>query len=146
MRRGPEDDLPVKRSIALLIRHPSDPALVLVVRRPSDDEDLPNAWGLPAGSLRAGETWEAAVERAAREKLGVRGVARAVLNEGTTTRAAYRLHMRLYETALEAGDPRLDDPANRGTRYVDWRWGASDALEPAAAQGSLCARLFLETG
>src|SRR5262249_28965243 len=38
---------------------------------PSTDEDLPDVWGLPAGSLRVGETFEACVVRSGREKLGV---------------------------------------------------------------------------
>ena len=116
-----------------------------MVRRPADDEDLPNAWGLPAASLRGAESWEDAVERAAREKLGVRVVPGAVLNEGTKARQAYRLHMRLYEAAIAEGDIELDDPSNRGTRYVEWKWGEGTLLLPAAEQGSLCCRLFLES-
>jgi ADP-ribose pyrophosphatase YjhB (NUDIX family) len=145
MIREPEAGLPVKRSIALVVRDPHTAGRVLTVLRPADDEDLPNAWGLPAGSLREGESWEAAVERAAREKLGVRVVAGAVLAEGTKDRASYRLHMRLYEATLAEGEPRLDDPANPGTRYVDWKWGDAASLRPAAEQGSLCCRLFLES-
>jgi ADP-ribose pyrophosphatase YjhB (NUDIX family) len=158
----PEAALPVKRSVALVIRDPGDPRRVLTVLRPADDEDLPNAWGLPAGSLRDGESWTEAVERAAREKLGLRVEPGVLLNEGTKDRGAYRLHMRLYEAALVDADasrsrphvppapsaaaPYLDSPANPGTRYVAWKWGEAEALEPAARQGSLCCRLFLETG
>jgi 8-oxo-dGTP pyrophosphatase MutT (NUDIX family) len=141
----PEDDLPVKRSIALVIRHPRDERLVLVVRRPPDDEDLPNAWGLPAGSLRPTESWSDAVERAAREKLGVPVRFGAVVNEGTMDRKAYRLHMRLYAATIPQGEPRLDNPANEGTRYVDWKWDDSASLQPAAEAGSFCSRLLLES-
>jgi 8-oxo-dGTP pyrophosphatase MutT (NUDIX family) len=144
MTRPPEVELPVKRSIALVIRDPRDPGRVLTVLRPADDEDLPNVWGLPAGSLRGDESWQDAVERAALQKLGVRVVPGAVLNEGSKARARYRLHMRLYEATLAEGEPRLDDPANPGTRYVDWKWGDAATLQPAAEQGSLCCRLFLE--
>jgi ADP-ribose pyrophosphatase YjhB (NUDIX family) len=145
MNSRPEVELPVKRSVALVIRDARDPAQVLMVRRPADDEDLPDAWGLPAASLRGEESWEDAVERAAREKLGVRVVPGDLLNEGTRTRAAYRLHMRLYEAALAAGQVELDDPSNEGTRYVAWKWGDGTLLRPAAEQGSLCCWLFLES-
>ena len=145
MPRHPEDDLPVKRSIALVIRHPRDERLVLVVRRPPDDEDLPNAWGLPAASLRPTESWLDAVERAAAEKLGVSVRCGAVLNEGAKDRKAYRLQMRLYAATIPQGEPRLDNPGNQGTRYVDWKWDDPESLQPAAEVGSLCCRLFLES-
>ena len=163
MSPHPEGGLPVKRSVALVIRDPSDPTRILTVQRPPDDEDLPLTWGLPAGSLRPGESWEDAVERSAREKLGLRVQAGVVLNQGTQERPGYRLEMRLYaatllgepiyseepgagaDEAMPAGAPRLDGPTNRGTRYVAWRWDRRDALLPAAARGSLCSRLLLET-
>ena len=43
----------VKRSVSLVIE---GPAGLLLVRRPDDDESLPGAWGLPAASLRPGES------------------------------------------------------------------------------------------
>ena len=137
--------LPTKRSVALVIRDPQDPTRILLVQRPPDDEDLPLAWGLPAASLRADESWADAVARAARDKLGLTVRPGAILNEGTSTRPSYLLHMRLYESALVEGNPRLDLVENQGTRYVDWMWGAPQLLGPAAQRGSLCSRLFLDT-
>src|SRR5690606_2237065 len=52
---GPEV-VRTKRSVAVLIRHPDDATQVLLVQRPDDDEDLPGVWGLPAATLRDGET------------------------------------------------------------------------------------------
>jgi ADP-ribose pyrophosphatase YjhB (NUDIX family) len=117
---------------------------VLVVQRPPDDDDLPNAWGLPAGSLQPGESWTQAVERAAREKLGVEVEPGALLNEGRVTRPDYVLHMRLYEASVVRGEPCVAQPERGITRYVDWTWGEPALLTPAAERGSLCSRLFLE--
>ena len=134
---------PVKRSVSFAIFHPADPSLVLVVQRPSDDEDLPDAWGLPAGSLRSGEDWADAVRRAGREKLGVQLAVGAELNRGSLERAAYTLEMRLLEARIVAGDPTVPQPVAGVTQYPAWRWATADALAPAAAAGSLCSRLFL---
>ena len=43
----------MKRSISLVIEGSGG---ILLVRRPDDDESLPGVWGLPAASLRAGES------------------------------------------------------------------------------------------
>ena len=59
---------PLKRSVSLVIE---GPAGVLLVLRPDDDDSLPGLWGLPAASLRAGESEQEALARAGREKLGV---------------------------------------------------------------------------
>lgn len=135
---------PVRRSVSVAVRSADAPGRVLLVQRPSDDEDLPDAWGLPAASLLPGESWEDAVRRAGRGKLGVELEVGAVLNRGTTEREGYTLEMRLYEATLAGGEPRVpqDDPSV--TQYQDWRWGEAAELRPAAERGSLCSRLFLE--
>jgi ADP-ribose pyrophosphatase YjhB (NUDIX family) len=138
-------DLPIKRSVALVIRSELDPTLVLAVLRPPDDEDLPDVWGLPAASLRSGESWLDAVRRAARDKLGIEVDPGALLNEGAQRRPSYSLEMRVYEASIRTGEPDVQQPAQRATRYVAWKWAAADSLAPAAEKGSLCARLFLES-
>jgi 8-oxo-dGTP diphosphatase len=134
----------IKRSVALAIRDPASPHRVLLVQRPDDDDDLPGAWGLPAASLLDGESWEEAVKRAGRDKLGVRLDPGSVLGSGSTGRADYRLDMRLYSARLLEGKPEVPQPATGVTQYQAWRWGAADELRPAARRGSLCCRLFLE--
>lgn len=134
---------PVKRSVSFAVFHPADASLLLVVQRPSDDEDLPDAWGLPAGSLRPGEDWADAVRRASRDKLGVELKLGAELNRGTIERAAYTLEMRLYEARILAGEPVVPRAVAGVTQYQAWRWATADVLRPAAAAGSLCSRLFL---
>ncbi|MFW6080069.1 MAG: NUDIX domain-containing protein, partial [Gemmatimonadota bacterium] len=120
------------------------PDEVLQVRRPPDDEHLPNVWGLPAGTLREGESWEDAVRRSGPEKLGVELEVGPELNRGSTERADYTLEMKLFEARIVAGEPRVPQPDVGVTRYTDWRWGPARDLAPAAEKGSLCSRLFLE--
>lgn len=133
---------PVRASVSLAIRRgPSDE--VLIVQRPADDDDLPNAWGLPAASLGPDESWEDAVRRAASGKLGIEvGVGR-MLREGETARQGYTLRMRLYEARVLAGEPHVPQPDADVTQYQAWQWGAAADLLPAAEQGSLCSRLYL---
>ncbi|HSJ32077.1 MAG TPA: NUDIX domain-containing protein [Longimicrobiales bacterium] len=145
---------PTKRSVAVVVRHHADPARVLLVQRPDDDEDLPGVWGLPAASLVDGETALEAALRAGREKLGVMLDVMDVLNEGAHLREAYRLEMQLLDARIVSGTPRVDvavheyeaDGAGvRGrTRYQAWRWGVITELQEAADLGSLCSRLALE--
>ncbi|MEX0891709.1 MAG: NUDIX domain-containing protein [Gemmatimonadota bacterium] len=135
----------MKRSVSVAIRHPEDSALVLQVRRPPDDEGLPNAWGLPAATLRAGEHWEDAALRAGREKLGVELALAGKLNEGTIVRPDASLEMKLFEATIVRGEPDVSVAPADVTRYTAWRWGHAEDLRPAAERGSLCCRLYLET-
>jgi ADP-ribose pyrophosphatase YjhB (NUDIX family) len=132
----------VRRSVSLAIHQAADE--VLLVQRPEDDEDLPLAWGLPAASLGPGESWEDAVRRAARDKLGVRVEAGELLGEGALDRTWYRLEMRLYAARIVQGEPEVPQDVTGVTQYRAWRWGPADALRTAAAAGSLCSRLYLE--
>lgn len=134
---------PVRRSISIAVTSPARPGDVLVVRRPLDDPDLPGAWGLPAGSLRAGETWVDAVVRAGSEKLGVEVEVGRELRRSTLPRAAYTLEMALFEAAIVRGTPSVGQPYPHVTQYIDWTWDAPAALAPAAEAGSLCSRLYL---
>lgn len=145
----------VKRSVSLAIHDRQ--GRVLLVQRPADDEDLPLVWGLPAASLVEDEGWGDAVRRAARDKLGVDVEPGAVLREGSTQRpggsgtsgtsgtSGYRLEMRLYEARITVGAPSVPQAVEGVTQYRAWRWGDAADLEPAAASGSLCSRLYLET-
>lgn len=143
---------PLKRAVSFVVvrsgqgeegTEPRGPEL-LTVRRPPDDEELPDAWGLPAASLRPGEGWEAAVARAGRVKLGVELEVGELLREGEIDRDDYRLRMRLYRADVREGTPDVDQPAEGITRYVAWAWSPPERLEAAAARGSLCSRLCLD--
>ena len=133
----------VKQSVSVAVFHPENGLLVLLVQRPADDEDLPNAWGLPASTLAAGESWESAVERTGRDKLGVQLTPIGELNRGTTARGKYDLEMKLIEATMQ-GTPAIPQPVSGVTQYQGWKWGSAEELRPAAERGSLCCSLFLE--
>ncbi len=132
----------LKRSVSLAIHQ--DDGRVLLVQRPPDDDDLPLAWGLPAASLAPGESWDDAVRRAARDKLGVTAEPGAILGAGHLDRPGYRLEMRLYRAEIAAGFPAVPQSVPDVTQYVDWRWGPAAELVPASEAGSLCSRLYLD--
>ena len=134
---------PIKESVAIVIRKPGDNESVLAVLRPADDEDLPNVWGLPAATLRPGESWDEAIKRVGLEKLGVQLKVGEELQRGTTERRNYRLQMRLYEAFIEKGTPFVPQPDLAYTQYAKWKWGTAADLQPAAQRGSLCCKLYL---
>jgi ADP-ribose pyrophosphatase YjhB (NUDIX family) len=123
-------NLPVKRSVAVLIRNGRR---FLSVRRPDDDDELPGVWGLPAGSYRNAETLENLVRRIGRDKLAVELTPIRKLARGLQTRQRYRLEMELWEAEM-AGAPR----------HPAWQWADAEVLEPGTQQGSLCCRLALD--
>lgn len=133
----------IKHAIAYVIYN-SDRSRFLIVQRPSDDEDLPNAWGLPAGSIRGEESFERAVIRSGREKLGVELKVVEQIGEGSLERTSHRLHMKEYEAEIVSGTPKVPQPVKGVTQYQALRWGAKEDLRDAASKGSLCCRLYLE--
>ena len=130
-----------KRSVALVVQGPDG---VLLVRRPDDDESLPGVWGLPAATLRPGESEREALLRAGREKLGVEVEPLEPLGADEAQRPGHRIEMRDWSARIVAGEPRVPQP-REGTQYVEWRWGDPEQLVPAARAGSLCARVLLRS-
>jgi ADP-ribose pyrophosphatase YjhB (NUDIX family) len=130
---------PLKRSVSLVIEGPRG---LLLVRRPEGDESLPGEWGLPAATLRPGESEEDAVRRAGRDKLGVAVSPLRPLGEEAGERSAYRLQMRDWAVELADGEPAVPQLGG-GTQYEALRWGEPADLVPAARHGSLCARVLL---
>src|SRR5688572_30452466 len=119
----------IKRSVSVAVFDSA--GRVLLVQRPADDEDLPNAWGLPAASLQPGESWEAAVVRAGRDKLGVEMTVGTELRSGELKRDDYVLEMKLFQ-AHTSDEPRVPQSVPGVTQYQDWKWGSAPDLEPAA--------------
>jgi ADP-ribose pyrophosphatase YjhB (NUDIX family) len=128
-----------KQSVSLVIEGHGG---VLLVRRPDDDDSLPGVWGLPAASLREGESEVEALRRAGREKLGVELELLGPIGEDEAERDGNRIAMRDWAAAIAAGEPAVPQEG-AGTQYVDCRWGEAAELAPAARAGSLCARVLL---
>jgi len=116
-----------------------DGELVLLVRRPDDDADLPGVWGLPAatiaeGKSAEGESAEDAVRRAGREKLGVEvRPLEAIGSDGGMTD---------FRAEIVTGEPEVPQ-SGPNTQYAELRWGGLDDLAPAARRGSLCSQVLL---
>tara|TARA_Y100000034_G_C6790533_1_gene353935 strand:- start:184 stop:606 length:423 start_codon:yes stop_codon:yes gene_type:complete len=134
---------PVKDAVAYVIYN-NDRSKFLVVQRPSDDEDLPDAWGLPAGSLKEGESFEDAVLRSGRQKLGIELKVLSEIGEGEIEREQIVLRMKEYEVEVVNGYPNVHQRIKGVTIYQDQKWGTSDDLRDAASKGSLCCKLYLE--
>lgn len=136
----------VKRSIALVIEDLTEEGIRwLLVRRPPDDHDLPNIWGLPAGSHREGETEEALVARIGHDKLGVElSSSIELLAEGSDSRTEGELVMRLYSASIVSGQPEVPQAITGVTQYTEWAWGLSEDLVAGASCGSLCCELGLD--
>ena len=140
-----------KDSIAVAIRYASaSPERVLAVLRPQNPDDpLGGLWGLPAATLRPGETIQDTLGRAMR-KVGLSREANvAVIATGSQDRENHILNMTLYAVDWSGQDPDVsrnvaEVTIESETRYDAWRWAAPDDLREAAGRGSLCARLYLE--
>ena len=140
----------VQQAVAVAVERDG---LVLAVKRPDEpDEELPGIWGLPATTLRDGESPEDALRRLGREKLGVELRPSRELASGEQQRPSgegrkdYTLRMTVYDASM-AGEPRLpehSDPS-AGTLYDALDWLPAESFRDAAARGSLCCELFLET-
>ena len=137
---------PVKRAVALAIPRPADPSQVLVVLRPDDDEDLPGIWGLPAASLRPGETEEQGAVRVGQQKLALAVRLGRRLSQGAQVRGSETLTMSVFQASIsgEPVIPPLVDTDPGVTFYTSWRWAGPEALEEGARRGSLCCQLFLK--
>ncbi|MDZ7729530.1 MAG: NUDIX domain-containing protein [Dehalococcoidia bacterium] len=128
------------RAVAAVIMQPGTHA-VFMVKRPEDPADeFPGAWGLPAATVREGETPERAIERLGRDKLGLILRPQGELARGRQPRAAGDLEMILFETKTERWPPNLQEPGSDGaTQYTDWAWAAPRRCGPPRSEAR-CAR------
>ena len=135
-----------KRSVALAIRRQYDQSMVLLVRRPDDDDEFPGAWGLPAATCVEHESLEEAGLRIGQGKLGVDVRLGKVIGDGMQDRDDYVIEMHLFEALLHGRFPTLvvDKGGSGLTHYTSWRWGEPSDLVESAAMGSLCSRLLLD--
>ena len=117
----------LRRAVAAAVRR--DDGLVLAVLRPDEPgEELPGVWGLPAVTLRAGESPEKGLRRLGREKLGAELTPLRPLAEGEQQREGYTLRMSLYEASISR-EPR---PVGRPSGHLpQWTPDASGTLYEA---------------
>lgn len=136
---------PVKCAVAAVLRNPDDPREFLAVKRPPDDDRLPDVWGLPAVSLRPGELPEEGLRRIGREKLGTRIEPTRFVGIKAADRGEYQLILMDIEARLIGDTPSVERATSDATRYVDQRWTADFALlRDAASRGSLCSQVLLD--
>ena len=117
----------------------------MIIKRPSDDEDLPNVWGLPAGSVKLNETYEEAIVRAGKNKLCVELKVGKLIGRGNLDRGNYILHGEEYEAEIISGVPKVPQENTEGTQYQDWKYGTYEDLKEAASKHSLCCNLYLKS-
>jgi ADP-ribose pyrophosphatase YjhB (NUDIX family) len=114
---------------------------LLVVRRSPKDRYFPDMWGLPAGTLRKRESYEQAIARTAKGRLGVEVEVLGERAAGTSDRGTHVVVMRLFEARIVTGTPEVRDVNPDGHGYTEARWAGPDVLLPARERGSLCCRL-----
>ena len=124
---------PIKYAIAYVIYN-KDKCKFLIVQRPSDDKNLPDVWGLPAGSVKENETFEEAVIRSGKEKLGVVLKPVKFIGRGSIEREEYILCLEDYEAEILEGDPSVPQPVEGITQYQSLNWGVSSDLRDAAVR------------
>ena len=145
--RGEGDPLalPVRCAVAAVVRRGEGSAEFLAVRRPPDDDRLPDVWGLPAVSLGPGELPEEALRRLGREKLAAELEPVRFVGIRAADRGDYLLILMDIEARLIDGEPDVRRANTRRTAYVEQRWTDDlPLLADAARRGSVCSRILLE--
>ena len=137
---------PTKFSIAAVVVNPKNSAEILAIKRPPNDDGLPNVWGLPAVTPKDGELPEAAVKRLGTEKLATDIEPVAYVGIKRADRGTYELILMDITVRLIGVEPSVKDATTTGTKYVDQQWTSNYSLfKDAAAKGSLCSQIFLQS-
>ena len=135
---------PLKYSVAIVLRESSE-GRFLIVKRPDDDPDLADSWGLPATTLKPGELPEEAARRVCREKLGCDGLPIRFLGSMTQKRNSCDLCLMDIEMLLTSGKADTSKATTSGTAYTTYEWTDDPMkLMESARHGSCCASIFLE--
>jgi|SRR3989339_93049 len=132
----------LKKTVSVVIYN-SDHTRFLIVKRPTDDETLPNVWSLPATTLKEGESPDMAVARIGKDKLGVGLIIVKPIGEGQIETDKATIHMKEYEAQIIKEKPKVPQMVLGITQYQKWDWGVPEQLKEAAKKGSLSSRLLL---
>ena len=135
---------PIKFAIAVALYSSVDKSKILAVKRPANDDSLPNVWGLPAVVVKEGELPEDAVRRLGIEKLSTKIKPISYIGILRDMREDYELILMDIKAELEGDEPSVHDASTTGTKYVDQQWTSDySVFKDAAHKGSLCSRLIL---
>lgn len=135
----------IKCSVAVYLLNPKNEKEFLAIKRPSDDDALPNLWGLPAVTLKQYELPEQAVIRIGIEKLNTIIEPVSFLGIKSANRKSYKLILMDIKAKLIGHEPVVADSKTKNTKYVDQKWTSDlSLLKESASKGSLCSQILLD--
>jgi len=117
----------------------------LEVKRPPEDTDLANNWGLPAATMKPGELPEDCAKRVCAEKLGCSAKPTRFIGLMFQKRNAYDLFLMDIEMELTGVvKPDINKAETENTAYVEQKWTTDPKeLLPSAKLGSCCSSIYL---
>ncbi len=132
-----------KESVAIVILDENGD--FLAVKR-ADDDSFAGHWGLPAATVRNGETKEDTAKRAAKDKLGVDIKVLGLVGDMSLDKGEYISHLTEYRVNIPKGDVSLEARDPSVSHYVEYKYCDDPSiLIPAAKAGSVCSRIFLKS-
>lgn len=135
----------IKCSVAVYLLNPKNEKEFLAIKRPDDDDVLPNLWGLPAVTLKREELPEQAVVRIGREKLSTTIEPVSFLGMKSINRKGYELILMDIKARLVGPEPVVANSKTKNTKYVDQKWTSDlSLLKESASKGSLCSQILLD--
>lgn len=135
----------IKCSVAVYLSNPRNEKEFLIIKRPDDDDALPNLWGLPAVTLKQGELPEQAVARVGTEKLSTIIEPVSFLGIKSAKRKTYELILMDIKARLVGSEPIVANAKTENTKYVDQKWTSDlNLLRKSASRGSLCSQILLD--
>lgn len=137
---------PIKFAVAIALTNPDNPEEILTVLRPPNAKSLPNIWGLPAVSLKEGESVEDAITRIGKEKLSTTITPESFIGVDTDERPEHQLVLIDIKANLSGPQPSVRNAPTPDTKYANQKWTSDfTILIPGAQKGSVCDRVFLKS-
>lgn len=136
---------PIKISVAVFLINPQDTNEFFIVKRPPDDDRLPNVWGLPAVTITNDELPEDAVRRLGKEKLNTKIEPTGFVGIKHADRGDHDFILMDIKAKLSGNEPEVTKAKTENTKYVDQKWTSDlNQLKEAARKGSLCSQIVLD--